>query len=209
MDLEAEDALPGWTPTQATVKRTFDIVGAVLGLLLTGWLIAIAWTLAALDTGQNGFFSQTRIGKAGRPFKVMKIRTMRARRDYTTTVTTGHDPRITPLGRFFRRTKIDELPQLLNVLLGQMSFVGPRPDVPGFADALEGGDRVILTVRPGITGPATLEYRDEEALLATVEDPEWYNRNVIFPDKVRLNRKYVEEWSLSGDLHYIWKTLVS
>lgn len=96
---------------------------------------------------------------------------MRPLAGHETTVTTGHDPRITPCGRFFRRSKIDELPQLINVLLGDMSFVGPRPDVPGFADALDGDERIILTVRPGITGPATLKYRDEERLLAGVDDP--------------------------------------
>ena len=88
-----------------------------------------------------------------------------------------------------------------------MSFVGPRPDVPGYADALEGEDRVILTVRPGITGPATLKYRDEETLLAGVDDPERYNREVIFPDKVRVNREYVQQWSLRKDLKYIWRTV--
>jgi len=192
---------------QAALKRGFDIVGAAVGLLLTFWLIALAWLLATLDTRQNGFFTQQRVGRNGKLFRVVKIRTMRPSRTHTTTVTTGHDPRITPLGRFFRRAKIDELPQLFNVLVGQMSFVGPRPDVPGFADALEGRDRLILTVRPGITGPATLKYRDEEVLLESVDDPERYNREVIFPDKVRLNREYVENWSFRKDIAYIWQTV--
>jgi lipopolysaccharide/colanic/teichoic acid biosynthesis glycosyltransferase len=108
---------------------------------------------------------------------------------------------------FFRRTKIDELPQLFNVLWGDMSFVGPRPDVPGFADRLEGVDRIILSVRPGITGPASLKYRDEEALLASQEDPERYNREVIWPDKVRINLDYVKHWSFAGDIGYILKTV--
>ena len=103
--------------------------------------------------------------------------------------------------------KIDELPQLFNVLIGQMSFVGPRPDVPGFADQLKGNDRIILTVRPGITGPATLKYRNEEELLASVTDPEEYNAEVVFPDKVRLNREYVENWSFARDIRYIWATI--
>ena len=192
---------------QAALKRGFDIVGAAGGLLLTFWLIALAWLLATLDTRQNGFFTQQRVGRNGKLFRVVKIRTMRPSRAHTTTVTTGHDPRITPLGRFVRRAKIDELPQLFNVLVGQMSFVGPRPDVPGFADALEGRDRLILTVRPGITGPATLKYRDEEVLLESVDDPERYNREVIFPDKVRLNREYVENWSFRKDIAYIWQTV--
>jgi lipopolysaccharide/colanic/teichoic acid biosynthesis glycosyltransferase len=123
------------------------------------------------------------------------------------TVTTASDQRVTRVGRMMRRAKIDELPQLYNVLLGQMSFVGPRPDVPGFADKLAGEDRVILTMRPGITGPATLKYRNEEEILASVDDPETYNRDVIFPDKVRLNRQYVQNWSFSQDIWFIWRTV--
>jgi len=197
----------GLSLRQAALKRGFDVVGAAIGLLLTFWLIALAWLAATLDTRANGFFIQQRVGRNGRLFHVVKIRTMRPVDGLDSTVTTGHDPRITPLGRFFRRTKIDELPQLGNVLLGQMSFVGPRPDVPGYADALEGADRLVLTVHPGITGPATLKYRDEESLLAEVEDPEAHNREVIYPDKVRLNREYVQNWSLWQDLRYIWQTV--
>ncbi|WP_018949723.1 sugar transferase [Thioalkalivibrio sp. ALMg11] len=196
----------GLSTGQAALKRGFDVFGAAVGLALTFWLIALAWLAATVDTRANGFFTQQRVGRNGRVFRVIKIRTMRVGTGLDTTVTTGHDPRITPLGRLFRRAKIDELPQLINVLLGQMSFVGPRPDVPGYADALEGEDRVILTVRPGITGPATLKYRDEETLLAGVDDPERYNREVIFPDKVRINREYVQQWSLRKDLGYIWRT---
>jgi lipopolysaccharide/colanic/teichoic acid biosynthesis glycosyltransferase len=106
-----------------------------------------------------------------------------------------------------RTAKIDELPQLLNVLVGQMSFVGPRPDVPGFADALVGAERVILSVRPGITGPATLRFRNEEEILSLQSDPEAYNREVIFPEKVRLNRQYVESYSFWADLKYIYLTV--
>ena len=197
----------GLSTGQAALKRGFDVFGAAVGLALTFWLIALAWLAATVDTRANGFFTQQRVGRNGRVFRVIKIRTMRVGTGLDTTVTTGHDPRITPLGRLFRWAKIDELPQLINVLLGQMSFVGPRPDVPGYADALEGEDRVILTVRPGITGPATLKYRDEETLLAGVADPERYNREVIFPDKVRINREYVQQWSLRKDLGYIWRTV--
>ena len=199
--------MTGLSLSEAALKRGFDVFGAAVGLALTLWLIALAWLAATVDTRANGFFSQRRVGRNGRVFRVIKIRTMRVGTGLGTTVTTGHDPRITPLGRFFRRAKIDELPQLINVLLGQMSFVGPRPDVPGYADALEGEDRVILTIRPGITGPATLKYRDEETLLAGVDDPERYNREVIFPDKVRINREYVQQWSLRKDLGYIWRTV--
>jgi len=132
---------------------------------------------------------------------------MRPTKQPGTTVTKRGDPRITRLGAFFRRTKIDELPQLWNVLIGQMSFVGPRPDVPGFADKLTGNEREVLKLRPGITGPATLKYRNEEELLAAQSDPEKYNREVIFPDKVRINLDYMRNWSLRKDISYIWQTV--
>ena len=142
-------------------------------------------------------------------FRVIKIRTMRTDSGIRTSVTTRNDARITRLGAMLRRFKIDELPQLINVLKGDMSFVGPRPDVPGFADSLVGEEEALfLSVRPGITGPATLKYRDEEVLLARQPDPEKYNRDVIFPDKVAINIEYVRNWSLTSDLRYIWATLL-
>lgn len=204
---EAGDFPQGLSRGQAALKRGFDLAVAAAGLALTGWLIALAWLAATLDTGRNGFFTQARIGRWGRPFRVVKIRTMRPDPARRTPVTTEDDPRITPLGRFFRRTHIDELPQLVNVLLGQMSLVGPRPDVAGFADRLEGDDRILLSVRPGITGPATLKFRDEEALLARQPDPERYNREVLFPEKVRINKAYVRDYRFRDDLFYLWKTL--
>ena len=188
-------------------KKIFDMFLAIIGLVLTWWLILLAAILARFDTGANGFFTQVRVGKDGKSFKVIKIRTMRSSDKIQTTVTTNNDSRITTLGRFFRKTKIDELPQLINVLLGQMSFVGPRPDVPGFADQLKEVDKVILTLRPGITGPATLYYRNEEDLLAKQKDPEKYNREIIFPHKVELNKKYIMEYSLKNDIRYIFKTI--
>jgi lipopolysaccharide/colanic/teichoic acid biosynthesis glycosyltransferase len=197
----------GLTQVDSLLKRGFDIVFSILGLFITGWLIIIAYLLATLDTGESGFFKQERVGKHGNLFEVIKIRTMRSDPAMNTTVTSSKDPRITRLGAFWRKSKIDELPQLLNILPGQMSFVGPRPDVPGFADRLQGDDRTILSVRPGITGPATLRFRDEEALLASQPDPERYNREVIFPEKVKLNRAYVKNYSFWRDLVYIWQTL--
>lgn len=188
-------------------KRSFDVVVSFLGFAATWWLILLAFVIATIDTRRNGFFTQVRVGMHGEPFRVIKVRTMREMASFTTCVTTSHDPRITKWGQFFRRTKIDELPQLLNVLFGQMSFVGPRPDVPGFADALRGEDRIILSIRPGITGPATLKYRYEEELLATQSDPEKYNRDVIFPDKVKINREYVDLYRFINDLKYIIQTV--
>ena len=198
----------GLTPVQAFLKRAFDVIGAAAGLLLTGPIILFAFIAASVDTRANGFFTQQRVGRKGRIIRIVKIRTMRNIEGVETTVTTDSDPRITSLGRFFRQTKIDELPQLVNVLIGQMSFVGPRPDVPGFADQLKDDDRIILTVRPGITGPATLKYRNEETLLSRQNDPERYNREVIFPDKLRLNRSYVENYSFYKDMIYILQTIL-
>lgn len=205
---EMEYMVPSLTSSQATVKRAFDFSAALLGLLVSWWLILIAFLAASLDTRSNGFFIQNRVGKDGRIIRVVKIKTMRPDSKTTTTVTRFGDPRITSLGRFFRKTKIDELPQLWNVLLGQMSFVGPRPDVPGYADRLTGQDRAVLSLRPGITGPATLRYRDEEEILASQVDPEQYNREVIYPDKVQINLQYIREWSFLGDLRYIFETVL-
>ncbi|OGP49106.1 MAG: sugar transferase [Deltaproteobacteria bacterium RBG_13_43_22] len=189
------------------IKRCFDLFFSTLGLFATGWLILLAFLAASWDTKRNGFFVQTRVGKNGKPFKVIKIRTMKDSPKFGTTVTINNDPRITRWGRFFRKTKIDELPQLINIFIGDMSFVGPRPDVPGFADRLTGEDRIILSVRPGITGPATLRFRDEEEILARQVNPERYNREVIFSEKVRLNREYVEKYSFWKDIKYICQTI--
>jgi lipopolysaccharide/colanic/teichoic acid biosynthesis glycosyltransferase len=196
------------TASQRLAKRAFDLVLASLGLLLTGWLIVLTWLLASLETRTNGFYLQERVGLNGSLFRIIKNRTMQAEDVETTSVTTENDSRITFLGRFFRAAKIDELPQLLNVLLGDMSFVGPRPDVPGFADELSGDDRIILSIRPGITGPATLAFRHEEQLLAQQANPEEFNRTTIYPQKVALNKAYLESWSLLGDLGFIYKTLL-
>ncbi|MFV1467704.1 sugar transferase [Idiomarina sp. HB] len=196
------------SPVQSLLKRTFDLVFAFLGIIIFSWLILLAWLAASIDTRSNGFFIQTRIGQFGRLFKVVKIKTMRPVKGTDTTVTKRGDPRITKLGAFFRKTKIDELPQLWNVLIGQMSFVGPRPDVPGYADQLDGEQRKVLQLKPGITGPATLKYRNEEDLLAQAEDPQKFNDEVIFPDKVRVNIEYMESWSFSKDLKYIVETVV-
>lgn len=193
---------------QVVIKRIFDFSVALLGLMTLWWLILLGFLIATIDTRQNGFFTQNRVGRGGRTFKVVKIRTMRKVQGLDTTVTTSMDARITKWGRILRRLKIDELPQLMNVLLGNMSFVGPRPDVPGYADKLTGEDRVILSIRPGITGPATLKYRDEEEILSSVEDPEAYNREVIFPDKVRINREYIKNYTLLSDIRYIIRTVV-
>lgn len=195
------------TRWQAAVKRGFDVVLSTVGLFLVGWLIFIGYIAASLDTGRSGFFVQNRVGRYGRSFQVIKLRTMRDDAHVDTTITIATDPRITRLGGFLRRYKVDELPQLINVFVGDMSFVGPRPDVNGFADMLEGDDRIILSVRPGITGPASLKYRDEENILASCDNPEKYSRDVIFPHKVQINREYIRNYSMWRDVYYILMTI--
>jgi lipopolysaccharide/colanic/teichoic acid biosynthesis glycosyltransferase len=163
-----------------------------------------------IKTGSKGtvFYKSKRVGLNGRLFELYKFRTMiNNAEEAGTSVTVKDDPRITSIGKVLRRFKLDELPQLINVIRGDMSIVGPRPDVPGFADKLTGEDRIILTVRPGVTGPATLKYRNEEELLAGQKDPCRYNSEIIYPDKVLLNKEYVKNYGFWKDMGYIFKTL--
>ena len=192
---------------QKIIKRQFDFWVALTGLLVIGWLILPAALIAKYDTKISGLFFQKRVGLNGKLFNVIKIRTMRHIDGFTSYITIDRDPRISRAGNFFRKSKIDELPQLWNVLVGNMSFVGPRPDLPGFADELRGDDRIILTIRPGITSPASLKYKEEEVLLAGVEDPVYFNKEVIYPDKVRINKEYIRNYSFGKDIYYILKTV--
>lgn len=196
------------TNTQKIIKRIFDVIVSFIGLIFTGWLILIAIIVARLDTKMSGVFKQKRVGQHGKIFEVYKIRSMKNIEGYTTTVSTDLDPRITKAGRFWRKSKIDELPQLLNVFIGNMSFVGPRPDVPGFADKLTGEDRIILSIKPGITGPASIHFKNEEDLLAAQSNPEQYNQNVIWPKKVEINKNYINNFSIVKDVKYIIKTFI-
>jgi lipopolysaccharide/colanic/teichoic acid biosynthesis glycosyltransferase len=189
-------------------KRLFDFNLSLAALIFTLPLIFFAWVISTIETSSNGMFFQKRIGKDGKIFNIIKIKTMKKIANIDTTITSSGDTRITKSGAFFRKTKIDELPQLWNVLMGQMSFVGPRPDVPGYADRLQGKDRVILSVRPGITGPAQLSYKNEEEILAKQDDIVKYNNEVIWPDKVAINMKYIENYSFFKDIYYIWKTVI-
>lgn len=189
-------------------KRLFDIVFSIIGLAFVLPLIAVCWTVAAVETRSNGFFVHERVGRRGKRIRVCKIKTMRPSSAPRSPITAQNLAAITKSGRLFRKYKLDELPQLFNVLMGSMSFVGPRPDVPGYADRIEGQDRVILLLRPGITGPASIKYKDEETLLSTAEDPVWFNDHVIWPDKVRINREYFVNYSLLHDLVYIFKTIL-
>jgi len=190
------------------IKRCLDFLFSIFGITMTFPVIFFSWLVASIETRSNGFFLQKRVGKNTKLFSVIKIKTMKQVKGVNITITSSDDVRITRSGAFFRKTKIDELPQLWNVLVGEMSFVGPRPDVPGYADMLQGEDRIILSVRPGITGPAQLAYKNEEDVLTNLNDPVKYNDEIIWPDKVRINREYIENYSFFKDFYYIWKTVV-
>ena len=197
------------TSGQIIIKGAFDLLLALVGLALAMPIIILGWVIASIETNSNGFFLQKRVGKNGQIFTLVKIKTMKPVLGINTHVTQKNDVRITMSGSFFRKTKIDELPQLWNVLIGQMSFVGPRPDVKGYADKLQGKDKMILSVRPGITGPASLKYKNEEILLAKQANPEQYNNEVIWPDKVKINVNYVNNWSFIQDVRYIYQTVAN
>ena len=203
------------------IKWIFDRVVSFIGLLFLWPVLLIVAILVKIKMpGGPAFFVQKRVGKDGRLFNCHKFRTMTVKHNGSTVSVAG-DSRITPLGAKLRHWKLDELPGLWDVLIGKMSFVGPRPDVPGYADKLTGDDREVLKLRPGITGPATLKYRQEDEMLADVrrlmsvgrclpqeqidkmsdqELAEWYNDNVIYPDKVRINRYYLHHYSFIKDI---------
>ena len=190
------------------IKFIFDRVAAALGLLFLWPVLAVVALLVRVKMpGGPVLFKQARVGKDGKLFTMVKFRSMTVGHGGSSVSVAG-EKRITPFGAKLRRYKLDEIPELWNVLIGDMSFVGPRPDVPGYADMLQGEDREVLRLRPGITGPATLKYRNEEELLAGVDDPQRYNDEVIFPDKVRINRYYLHHYSFWTDLRMIFATLL-
>lgn len=191
-----------------TIKYIFDRVAALIGLLCIWWLLIIVAIIIKIKMpGGPAIFKQTRIGRHGKPFTMYKFRTMTVNHSGSSVSVAG-ESRITPLGAVLRKYKIDELPELWNVLKADMSFVGPRPDVPGYADALTGDDREVLLLRPGITGPASLKYRNEEEILAAVDNPQIYNDTIIFPDKVRINRYYLHNYSFVSDIKMILCTVL-
>lgn len=190
------------------MKWIFDRTMAFFGIFtMSPVFLAIFISIKVADPTQSAFFKQLRIGQYAKPFYILKFRTMK-KGSRGSNITLSGDKRLTRIGQFLKKYKLDELPQLWNVAKGQMSFVGPRPDVPGYADMLTGEDRKILELKPGITGPATLKYRNEMDLLALQPDPLQYNDNVIWPDKVKINLNYVYRRSFLGDLKIIIKTLM-
>lgn len=202
------------------MKRLFDIFVSACGLLVAWPILIVVAVLIKLQMPGPVLFIQKRVGKDGKLFKCHKFRSMTVNHGGSSVSVAG-ESRITPLGAKLRHYKLDELPELWDVLIGNMSFVGPRPDVPGYADQLQGEDRVVLHLRPGITGPATLKYRDEEDMIAAyvaanhgkdgMTDEQlavWYNDNVIYPDKVRINKYYYEHYSFIKDIEMIFATVL-
>jgi lipopolysaccharide/colanic/teichoic acid biosynthesis glycosyltransferase len=192
------------TKKQQHSKRIFDVTLTLLLLPFVIIPVFLLLVIAAVETGTNGLFVQTRIGQFGKPFKLYKIRTLRGSSHKDIVAIKNSE---TSFGRWLRRSKLDELPQLWNVLKGEMSWVGPRPDIPGYADKLKGEDRCILSLKPGITGPATLKYKNEDALLLQQQNPLQYNDTVIWPDKVQLNKMYIKNWSMQKDVRYVLQSV--
>ena len=190
------------------LKNSFDKTFALIGLLVL-WplLLLIALLIRVKMPDGAAIFRQQRVGQHGKLFTMVKFRTMTTTH-HGSSISVAGESRITPLGAFLRKYKLDELPELWNILKGDMSFVGPRPDVPGYADKLIGKNRDILQLKPGITGPATLKYRNEEELLAQQANPQQYNDEVIFPDKVKINLEYLHHHSFWGDIRIIIQTIL-
>ena len=189
------------------MKRVFDFLVSLMGLFLFTPLLVLLSLLIKFTSKGTIFFIQERVGENGVFFKMIKFRSMQMIQDSDITISVKGDMRVTKVGSFLRRYKLDELPELWNVLVGDMSLVGPRPDVPGYADFLRGEDRNILKLKPGITGPASLKYANEEEILARQENPKEYNDVIIYPDKVRINLDYYYQSNLWIDIKIIFATI--
>lgn len=177
-------------------KRIFDIVFSIIGLIFASIFLLLFWIVATFDTRSNGLFIQNRVGQNGKIFKIFKLKTVNDQ--------TGV---ISRFGKFLRKSKIDELPQLYNILIGEMSFVGPRPDIEGYYDRLESENRKILELKPGLTSMASIKYANEEEILLQKTNPLQYNDEIIFPDKVKMNLEYYDKQSIFVDIEIIFKTI--
>ena len=190
------------------MKRLCDIVLSALGLIIFCPLFLVRSIWVALDSTGGVFYRQTRVGRGGRDFKLLKFRSMRIGADKKGLITVGEkDARITKSGYYIRKYKFDELPQLINVLKGDMSFVGPRPEVRKYVDLYTAEQLCVLNVRPGITDPASIQYSNENELLEKAENPEQYYINTVMPDKLRINLEYLEKRTLWSDFKVIIKTI--
>lgn len=194
----------------AAFKRVLDVVVATLGLLALSPLLLVLGVAVAATSPGGPFFRQTRVGRDRRPFRLVKFRSMTVQRGSELgSFDAGSTARVTAVGRFLRRTKLDELPQLWNVLVGDMSLVGPRPEVPAWTEVHPDRWDRVLSVRPGITDPASIEFRDEESILAASDDPEACYRDEILPRKLDLAEAYVRNRSFGGDLAILIRTLTA
>ncbi|MCS6318641.1 MAG: sugar transferase [Nitrospira sp.] len=191
------------------IKRGFDILISTLGIALLAPVFATIALLVRIDSPGPSFFRQERIGRHFRPFKILKFRTMMHAKSDDLCLTVGEDSRITAVGRWLRRSKLDELPQLFNVIAGDMSLVGPRPEVRRYVEMFRDDYAEILSVRPGITDLASVKYRNEAAMLGQVNDPELLYVTRILPDKIRLAKAYLRHASFFADLSILMKTLFS
>ena len=189
------------------MKRLIDFIMSFTALILLSPFLLFISILVKISSNGSILFVQERVGKNGILFKMIKFRTMYEDQNDNNTIYVKGDSRITKLGYFLRKYKIDELPELINVLFGDMSFVGPRPDVKGYADKLKGDHRKILKLRPGITGPASIKFINEELLLSQQKNPKYYNDNVIYPEKVRINLDYFYNNSIWIDFKIIFATI--
>ncbi len=189
------------------MKRLIDFIMSFTALILLSPFLLFISILVKISSDGSILFVQERVGKNGILFKMIKFRTMYEDHNNNNTISVKGDSRITKLGYFLRKYKIDELPELINVLFGDMSFVGPRPDVKGYADKLKGDHRKILKLRPGITGPASIKFINEELLLSQQKNPKYYNDNVIYPEKVRINLDYFYNNSIWIDFKIIFATI--
>lgn len=189
-------------------KRLFDLFWSLLGLVLLSPVLVLVALAVKLEDGGPVFFRQVRIGRQGRPFRIWKFRTMVVDAERQgRSITVGEDPRITRIGRLLRNTKLDEIPQLLNVAVGEMSLVGPRPEVPRYVDLYSEAQRAILALRPGITDLASIKYRHESELLAESMDPDQTYIQILLPDKIRINLAYASRAGLWSDFLVILATL--
>lgn len=189
------------------LKRLFDIVASLIGLIMFSPIFLIIVLIIKIKMPCPAIFTQKRVGQHGKLFTIIKFRTMEVNHGGSSVSIKG-ESRITKLGAILRKYKLDELPGLWNVLKGEMSFVGPRPDVLGYADKLKGENRKILLLKPGITGPASMKYSNEDEVLAEQENPIEYNNEVIYPDKVRINLNYLKHRTFLLDLKIIIYTVL-
>ena len=188
-------------------KRIFDIFFSFFGLIILSPFFLLIAIIIKIDSKGPIFFLQNRIGLNGKEFKIIKFRSMHVNQSDNLSITIENDKRITLIGKKLRKFKIDELPELINILLGEMSFVGPRPDVAGYADLLKGENRNILKLRPGLTSEASIKYHNEESILRNQYDPVAYNNKVIYPDKVKMNLHYYKNNNIWIDIKIIFSTL--